>query len=292
MWKVVNDASGTAKAARITGVEVAGKTGTAQNWRRNEKGVRVEDNHTLFISFAPYLNAKYSVCILVQGGKSGGGCAAPVAQRVLEQALALDNGYDPHVQPLEEVPGNFNKVESVSYADNPLTALAAAADEDGDTGTNAPEREATDTTPRPRNVPNIRKEADSEGQPARPPAVPHRNLPAAAQVSSAVVSVLPNPHRLERPRPAAFSADCSVPLNNKLSNHHPNTKLTLWHSASFNVSRNSSPEKKTSKAARAWSSTVKNWRTASPCSTMACLKSTPSNAWARAPLLDRSTRDA
>jgi penicillin-binding protein 2 len=163
MWKVVNDASGTAKAARITGVEVAGKTGTAQNWRRNEKGVRVEDNHTLFISFAPYLNAKYSVCILVQGGKSGGGCAAPVAQRVLEQALALDNGYDPHVQPLEEVPGNFNKVESVSYADNPLTALAAAADEDGDTGTNAPEREATDTTPRPRNVPNIRKEADSEG---------------------------------------------------------------------------------------------------------------------------------
>jgi penicillin-binding protein 2 len=162
MWKVVNDASGTAKAARIKGVEVAGKTGTAQNWRRNEHGARVEDNHTLFISFAPYLNAKFSVCILVQGGKSGGGCAAPVAQRVLEQALALDNGYDPHIQPLGEVLGNFNRVESVSYIDNPLPALAAA-DEDGDTGTGAPEREATESAPRPRSAPNIRKEADSQG---------------------------------------------------------------------------------------------------------------------------------
>ncbi|MFM2176728.1 MAG: hypothetical protein RL015_826 [Verrucomicrobiota bacterium] len=168
MWKVVNDTGGTAKAARITGVEVAGKTGTAQNWRRDERGVKLEDNHTLFISFAPYVNAQFAVCILVQGGKSGGGCAAPVAQRVLEQALALQNGYDPKVQPLAEVRGNFNKIEAVSYADNPLPALAAA-DEDGDTGTSAPERESTDTAPRPRVAPNIRKQADSAGSQTNPP---------------------------------------------------------------------------------------------------------------------------
>ncbi len=162
MWKVVNDAGGTAKGARIPGVEVAGKTGTAQNWRRNERGVRVVDNHTLFISFAPYVNAKYAVCILVQGGKSGGGCAAPVAHRVLEQALALDNGYEVKPEPLGEVEGNFDPIESVTYSDLAVPVVAAS-DEDGDTGTGAPERESTDEAPRNRAAPTIRKEADRAG---------------------------------------------------------------------------------------------------------------------------------
>lgn len=168
MWKVVNAQGGTARAARIEGVEVAGKTGTAQNWRRNERNQRVEDNHTLFISFAPYVNAKYAVCILVQGGKSGGGCAAPVAQRVLEQSLALDNGYEVVPQPVSEVKGNFNKIEMVTYADTPNLLVSLAAEEDGDTGT-APEREATDTAPpRPRqgSAPSIRREADTAGRAA------------------------------------------------------------------------------------------------------------------------------
>jgi penicillin-binding protein 2 len=172
MWKVVNDASGTAKAARIPGVEVAGKTGTAKNWRRVDRGNRLEDNHTLFISFAPYVNAKYAVCILVQGGKSGGGCAAPVAHRVIEQSLALDNGYNPKIEALAEVTGNFNKIESVSYADSGIPALAAV-DEDGDTGTDAPEREASDAAPRVRSAaPNIRKQSDSNRE--TPTSTPRR----------------------------------------------------------------------------------------------------------------------
>lgn len=162
MWKVVNDAGGTAKGARIPGVEVAGKTGTAQNWRRNEKGVRVVDNHTLFISFAPYVNAKYAVCILVQGGKSGGGCAAPVAHRVLEQALALENGYQVTPEPLAEAEGNFNPIEAVTYENLPVP-LVASADEDGDTGTNEPQHESSDEAPRSRDAPNIKKNADRAG---------------------------------------------------------------------------------------------------------------------------------
>jgi penicillin-binding protein 2 len=165
MWKVVNDVGGTAKAARITGVEVAGKTGTAQAWREDEKGNSVVDNHTLFISFAPYLNAKYAVCIIVQGGKSGGGCAAPVAQRVLEQSLALEQGYDPKIERLTEVAGNFNKIEAVTYPDSGLPMLAAT-DEDGDTGAaELPERKSTDTARRPSTAPNIRKTGDSDESP-------------------------------------------------------------------------------------------------------------------------------
>lgn len=169
MWKVVNAPGGTASKARIKGVEVAGKTGTAQNWRRNENNVRVEDNHTLFLSFAPFVNPKFAVCILVQGGKSGGGCAAPVAQRVLEQALALENGYSPTLERLPEAKGNFNKIEAVTYADSPVPlVLAAAADDDGDTGTQ-PERESREEGPRLSSAPDVRKTADTAAPtPARP----------------------------------------------------------------------------------------------------------------------------
>jgi penicillin-binding protein 2 len=164
MWKVVNGDAGTAKSARIPGVEVAGKTGTAQNWRRDERNNRVQDNHTLFISFAPFKNPKYAVCILVQGGKSGGGCAAPVAHRVLEQAMALDNGYTVAMEPLAEVAGNFNKIEVVTYPEFTMPVVAGA-DEDGDVGSQDPDRETVDEAPRarPRSAPSIRKKADSAG---------------------------------------------------------------------------------------------------------------------------------
>jgi penicillin-binding protein 2 len=73
----------------------------------------------------------------------------------------LDNGYSPNIEALAEVNGNFNKIDSVSYADSGIPALAAA-DEDGDTGTEAPEREATDVVPQVRaTAPNIRKQPDS-----------------------------------------------------------------------------------------------------------------------------------
>jgi penicillin-binding protein 2 len=163
MWKVVNDPGGTGKGARITGVEVAGKTGTAQNWRRNERGVKVDDNHTWFISFAPYQNPKFAVCVLVQNGKSGGGCAAPVARRVLEQCLALENGYEVPIVAMEPATGHFNHVSQVQYADAGVP-LVPVTDEDGDVGAGAPAAEAVDEpASRPSATPNIRRKADSAG---------------------------------------------------------------------------------------------------------------------------------
>jgi len=123
MWKVVNEPGGTGKKAQVQGVEVAGKTGTAQFWRGN-----VKDNHTWFICFAPYQDPKYAICVMVQGAKSGGGVSAPIAQKILEESLALETGYDPKLARLEPAIGSFAQIEQVDYkTDKQIAKLAAQA---------------------------------------------------------------------------------------------------------------------------------------------------------------------
>ncbi len=78
--------SGTATAAQIPGVEVAGKTGTAQT-------VAGAAPHAWFIAFAPAQNPQIAVAVLILNGGSlgseatGGETAAPVAKAVMEAAL-------------------------------------------------------------------------------------------------------------------------------------------------------------------------------------------------------------
>jgi cell division protein FtsI/penicillin-binding protein 2/beta-lactamase regulating signal transducer with metallopeptidase domain len=88
MWLVVNGENGTAKSARVDGLELAGKTGTAQFWRIKD-GKRVRDNHTWFVGFAPYDQPKIAFAVMIQGGFSGGGTAAPVAKRMVEGYLGF-----------------------------------------------------------------------------------------------------------------------------------------------------------------------------------------------------------
>ena len=81
MVKVVDEGTGT--AARIDGVDVAGKTGTAET---GEPGVRA---HAWFICFAPAGDPDVAVAVLVEHGGEGGTTAAPIARQVLERALEL-----------------------------------------------------------------------------------------------------------------------------------------------------------------------------------------------------------
>ncbi|MBL9183164.1 MAG: penicillin-binding protein 2 [Verrucomicrobiaceae bacterium] len=181
MWKVVNDPGGTGKSARIPGIEVAGKTGTAQNWRRDERNVKVDDNHTWFISFAPYENPRFACAVLVQNGKSGGGCAAPVARRVLEQSLAIDNNtFQLAVDPMPPAEGHFRHIPSVEYADAAVP-VAPGTDDDGDTGAGAPVRESNDEpAPRKSARPNINRQSGSSGSGN---ASSSQNVPKAVPVS-------------------------------------------------------------------------------------------------------------
>ncbi len=77
MVAVVED--GTGSAAAISGIRVAGKTGTAEN----PHGAP----HAWFIGFAPAANPEVAIAVVVENGGSGGGIAAPVARQVISQAL-------------------------------------------------------------------------------------------------------------------------------------------------------------------------------------------------------------
>jgi penicillin-binding protein 2 len=76
MEAVVNDAGGTGSLAKVAGVRVAGKTGTAQNPHG--------EDHALFICFAPVEAPTIAMAVLVENAGHGGSEAAPVAQKVLQ----------------------------------------------------------------------------------------------------------------------------------------------------------------------------------------------------------------
>jgi len=75
MRRVVN--GGTGWRAKVRGIEMAGKTGTAQNPHG--------DDHAWFIGFAPYENPEVAVAAIVENGGSGGGVAAPLVRKFLEK---------------------------------------------------------------------------------------------------------------------------------------------------------------------------------------------------------------
>ena len=79
MLAVVQQPEGTAYAFRqdVTGVEIAGKTGTA------ETGA-VSLNDAAFTSFAPFANPNIAVGVIIQGGGYGASAAAPIAVQVIK----------------------------------------------------------------------------------------------------------------------------------------------------------------------------------------------------------------
>jgi len=95
MFGAVNDPNGTAYEARIeNGVPVAGKTGTAQVSRGKRPGGADMANawyyrrsHAWFAGFAPADHPELAVVVLVEHGGHGGKYAAPIAIKVLQEAL-------------------------------------------------------------------------------------------------------------------------------------------------------------------------------------------------------------
>jgi penicillin-binding protein 2 len=92
---VVGEEGGTARRARVPGIRVAGKTGTAQvvrlkhveNLEDDEIPIRFRD-HAWFVGFAPVEAPEIVVVALVEHGGGGARVAAPVTQKVLAAYFA------------------------------------------------------------------------------------------------------------------------------------------------------------------------------------------------------------
>ena len=75
-------ARGTGRAAGGFGVQIAGKTGTAQNSQ--------SDDHAWFVGYAPIDKPKYVVVVLIEEGGTGSSVAGPPAARMLAYLLEND----------------------------------------------------------------------------------------------------------------------------------------------------------------------------------------------------------
>ncbi|MEK9603266.1 MAG: penicillin-binding protein 2 [Flavobacteriaceae bacterium] len=85
MYQVVE--RGTAKIAKIKGIEVCGKTGTVENFMKID-GVKTQlTDHSIFIAFAPKNDPKIALAVYVENGYWGGRWAAPIASLMIEKYL-------------------------------------------------------------------------------------------------------------------------------------------------------------------------------------------------------------
>lgn len=103
MFEVVNGVGGTATRARLKlkGIQMGGKTGTTQvrriSLKERAQGIRRDEdlpwkwrNHAWFMAYAPHDAPRYAVAVIVEHGRSGSAVAAPIASKILEEALKLD----------------------------------------------------------------------------------------------------------------------------------------------------------------------------------------------------------
>ena len=126
MWMAVNVPGGTAGKVKMPKMEVAAKTGTAQTTDNGQKS-----NNSWVISFAPYENPKYAICVLVQNAGSGGGVCGPLVHLIYRGLFAQDEGIKLPLKAQSEFAGNTDRIEAIELPEDVLAAINATDPADG-----------------------------------------------------------------------------------------------------------------------------------------------------------------
>lgn len=110
VWRAVHEAlelvisSGTGTAAKVPGVRVGGKTGTAQNPHGKD--------HALFVCYAPADDPRVAMAFVVENAGHGGSVAAPIAGEVLRRMFLPDSLQHPRGAARVAVPAAADSTEA------------------------------------------------------------------------------------------------------------------------------------------------------------------------------------
>lgn len=85
MYDVIQAPTGSGRLGRIDGVEMAGKTGTAEYGPRSNRR-----RHVWMTVFAPYSGPRYAVAVFVEDGLSGGRTVAPRVQALMTRLFQIE----------------------------------------------------------------------------------------------------------------------------------------------------------------------------------------------------------
>src|SRR4029077_8564763 len=112
----------TATRAQLGPIHVAGKTGTAQVFKKSvgvdaDKQPKDERDHAWFIGYAPAEKPEIAFAIVIEHGGHGGTTAAPVARKVLE-------GYSqerlPHKEPVPTLQADLTPRPESGHVATPI----------------------------------------------------------------------------------------------------------------------------------------------------------------------------
>jgi penicillin-binding protein 2 len=102
LWEVVNNVRGTASIAKLDGIDISGKTGTAQVvGRKKNDNTKDEDrldhfkSHAWFVAYAPSRDPEIAVAVMVEHGEHGSSAAAPIAKELIKAYLLKEEPVKP-----------------------------------------------------------------------------------------------------------------------------------------------------------------------------------------------------
>jgi len=102
LWAVVNDKQGTAPLAKVPGVEVMGKTGTAQVFGWKDSDLKRKKNlkerlkpHAWFVAYARKGEDQIAIAVIVEHGEKGSDVAAPIAAELIKTYFHIEEPIQP-----------------------------------------------------------------------------------------------------------------------------------------------------------------------------------------------------
>lgn len=98
LFKVVQGERGTARRIRIKGLDISGKTGTAQVFSI-KKGEKIDTenlkyhlrDHAWFVCYAPAENPVIAISVIIEHGEHGSSAAAPIAKELVAKYILPEN---------------------------------------------------------------------------------------------------------------------------------------------------------------------------------------------------------